>query len=71
MIISDLNYLESAAATSIKGEGFSFYRRPIIQKNISIIVQNSSANAGNGSLFSKGNIAYSSNYAIVTQVNAL
>ena len=67
MIISDLNYLESADSSDIKGGLFNFAS---FQANVSYIQQNSSANAGNFALISAGNTAYSSNSATVTQVNA-
>jgi hypothetical protein len=66
MIISDLNYLESAESSSIKGGAFNFFT---LQSNASLILQNSSANAGNVALVSVGNTALSGNSATVTQVN--
>ncbi|MGI0488036.1 hypothetical protein ACN4EK_21565 [Pantanalinema rosaneae CENA516] len=68
MVISDLNYLETATSSSeVKGGILNFAS---FQANISLIGQSSNANAGNVALFSLGNTALSGNNATVTQVNA-
>jgi hypothetical protein len=66
MIISDLNYLESAESSDVKGALGNVLSTQI---NWSAIGQSSSANAGNIAGLSLFNLAASSNTANVTQVN--
>lgn len=66
MIISDLNYLQSAELSNVKGALGNFFS---YQKNKSFVYQDSSANAGNVAGLSLFNVAASGNAATVTQVN--
>lgn len=66
MIISDLNYLQSADSSNVKGALGNFFSTQI---NFSAIGQSSNAAAGNVAGISAFNVAASGNSANVTQVN--